>query len=59
VFSETNLKAKSSLNELKVLGRYLQHFGVYANVMLDTSLARGLDYYTGVIFEGVCLDPLI
>jgi len=30
--------------------------GVLDYVLFDFSLARGLDYYTGLIYEGVLLD---
>lgn len=31
----------------------LKIFGCYEDIILDLSLARGLDYYTGVIYEAV------
>jgi histidyl-tRNA synthetase len=34
-----------------LLFNYLEAFDSLANVSFDLSLARGLDYYTGVIFE--------
>lgn len=39
------------LDELKRLLRYCNLLGIKDNVIIDLSLARGLDYYTGVIFE--------
>lgn len=30
--------------------------GCYDSIILDLSLARGLDYYTGVIYEAVLID---
>ncbi|MDD4150346.1 MAG: histidine--tRNA ligase [Bacteroidales bacterium] len=46
--SETGL---TGLEEIKTIFDYLQHFQPKANVELDLSLARGLNYYTGAIFE--------
>lgn len=39
------------LSQLKELARLLEAFGVVENITLDVSLARGLAYYTGVVFE--------
>ena len=44
------------LNELSVLFSYLSKLGCIDNVEFDLSLARGLDYYTGIIFEAVLMD---
>lgn len=44
------------LEELRILFSYLEAFGVIDLITFDTSLARGLSYYTGVIFEAVCLE---
>lgn len=41
------------LNEVKAINEYL---GVKAEIDLDISLVRGLDYYTGTIFEVVSID---
>lgn len=48
-----NEKAASVFADLKLLASYLKNLGSYDNVVLDLSLARGLDYYTGIIFEVV------
>ena len=45
---EHSLKA---LEELKVISKYLKILKSYDSVTLDLSLARGLDYYTGLIYE--------
>uniref|UniRef100_A0A4W3JSS1 histidine--tRNA ligase n=1 Tax=Callorhinchus milii TaxID=7868 RepID=A0A4W3JSS1_CALMI len=46
--------ALEGLNDLKLLFQYLTLFGVGEQVStFDLSLARGLDYYTGVIYEAV------
>lgn len=45
------------LEELKAVVRYLGAFGVPAeNFSLDLTIARGLDYYTGTVYETVLLD---
>lgn len=43
----------SSLASLKLLLEYCNLLGVTNNIIIDLSLARGLDYYTGTIFEAV------
>lgn len=45
--------AVKGLEELKLLLNYCNLLGVQHDVIVDVSLARGLDYYTGVIFEAV------
>ncbi|KAF5179169.1 Histidine--tRNA ligase, cytoplasmic [Thalictrum thalictroides] len=50
------LKNKGSLlalNELEILFKALEKSKCIHRVVFDLSLARGLDYYTGVIFEAV------
>ncbi|KAL2087351.1 hypothetical protein ACEWY4_016179 [Coilia grayii] len=49
--------ACAGLTDIKLLFTYLQIFKVTDKVVFDLSLARGLDYYTGVIYEAV-LTPL-
>ena len=40
------------LEELKTVARYLKDFGVpEENFALDLTIARGLDYYTGTVYE--------
>lgn len=41
------------LQDLKLLLNYCNLIGIQNDVIFDLSLARGLDYYTGVIFEAV------
>lgn len=38
---------------MAILFNYLKLFNVAHKVTFDLSLARGLDYYTGVIYEAV------
>ncbi|XP_065059389.1 histidine--tRNA ligase, cytoplasmic-like isoform X1 [Rhopilema esculentum] len=48
-----NKHAQQGLADMKLLLEYLEIFNVSDKVSFDLSLARGLDYYTGVIFEAV------
>ena len=41
------------LEEMSLLLRYCELYGIQDKVTFDLSLARGLDYYTGVIYEAV------
>ena len=42
-----------ALNDLEILFKALEVSKCIDKVVFDLSLARGLDYYTGVIFEAV------
>jgi histidyl-tRNA synthetase len=60
VIKENNLKKiegivkdKTGLNELKELLEYCEKSGLSEYVKYDASLARGLEYYTGNVFEVV------
>jgi histidyl-tRNA synthetase len=53
VVSETGLKG---LDELEELFGLIDAAGISAPVEMDLSLARGLNYYTGAIFEVKALD---
>jgi len=48
-----NASAKKGLDDMELLFSYLEAFDVVGRISFDLSLARGLDYYTGVIFEVV------
>ncbi|CAF0830665.1 unnamed protein product [Adineta ricciae] len=48
--------AVEALHDLELLFRYLKLFNVTDKVVFDLKLARGLDYYTGVIFEAVLTE---
>jgi histidyl-tRNA synthetase len=48
-----NATAKAGLEDMALMMDYLEAFGVLDKVSFDMSLARGLDYYTGVIYEVV------
>ena len=51
-----NPMAVTAFEELRLLLRYLEALGCLPRVHLDLSLARGLDYYTGVIYEVVLTE---
>lgn len=48
-----NDSAKQGLENMALLCDYLEIFDVMPSLSVDMSLARGLDYYTGVIYEVV------
>ncbi|KAI9002303.1 hypothetical protein BC832DRAFT_532865 [Gaertneriomyces semiglobifer] len=48
-----NVNAKTGIEEMRILLGYLELFNMLNSVSFDLSLARGLDYYTGVIYEAV------
>ena len=48
-----NESAKQGLADMELLLNYLEAFDVLDKISFDMSLARGLDYYTGVIYEVV------
>jgi len=47
-----NKNAAKGLEDMKLLLKYCSLYDI-SEVIFDLSLARGLDYYTGVIYEGV------
>jgi histidyl-tRNA synthetase len=55
VFVENN-DAMVAMEELRILFEYLEAMDSLKNVSFDLSLARGLDYYTGVIYEAVLTE---
>lgn len=46
-----NASAKKGMDDMTLLFDYLTAFDVLDKISFDLSLARGLDYYTGVIYE--------
>lgn len=52
----TNKAAKTGLEALKQLFEYCDCMGITSSLRFDLSLARGLDYYTGVIYEAVLTE---
>ncbi len=50
--------AAEGLAELEQLSQYLDSFGISdEKAPIDVSIARGLDYYTGPVFEAVLTEP--
>ena len=50
---EGHESALKTIEEMELLFTYLDAMGGMANILFDFSLARGLDYYTGLIYEAV------
>ncbi|KAI0320041.1 histidyl-tRNA synthetase [Amylostereum chailletii] len=48
-----NKRAKEGLDEMSLLFTYLEQWDVLDKISFDMSLARGLDYYTGIIYEAI------
>ncbi|MHA1464394.1 MAG: histidine--tRNA ligase [Candidatus Heimdallarchaeaceae archaeon] len=42
---------QESLNKMNELAVHLKMFGIIDTCIYDASIARGLDYYTGIVFE--------
>lgn len=49
----SNTSAQEGIEEMKILADYTEAFGIDEYLSFDLSLARGLDYYTGLIYEAV------
>jgi histidyl-tRNA synthetase len=54
-----HVKAMQAMDELALLWTYLEAMGSLQYVSFDLSLARGLDYYTGVIYECVHTQVMV
>ncbi|KAI8951632.1 histidyl-tRNA mitochondrial precursor [Xylaria longipes] len=52
-----NEKVQAGLKDMSLLASYLEAFDVVETVSFDLSLARGLDYYSGVILEVLTKSP--
>lgn len=48
-----NARAKEGLDDMTLLFKYMNVLNVTKHTSFDLSLARGLDYYTGLIYEAV------
>ncbi len=56
-YAGKNERFDMGLNELKAVTAHLSAFGVpEENFAVDLTIARGLDYYTGTVYETVLLD---
>lgn len=51
-----NKEGEETVKEMDLLFEYLESMNSLDNIVFDFSLARGLDYYTGIIFEAVLTD---
>ncbi len=49
----SNESANEGISEIEAMADYLEAFKIDNYISFDMSLARGLDYYTGVIYECV------
>ncbi|KAI0937477.1 hypothetical protein AcV5_005379 [Taiwanofungus camphoratus] len=49
----SNPSAKHGIEEMGILFSYLKSYKVLDKLSFDLSLARGLDYYTGIIYEAI------
>lgn len=54
-----NKDALEALEELDLMFRYCSIFNLDEKISFDLSLARGLDYYTGVIYETILKGDLV
>lgn len=52
----THVGALEAMEDLRILFDYLEAMDKLKFFSFDLSLARGLDYYTGVIYEAVCMN---
>ena len=48
--------ALAAMEDLRICFDYLEAMDKLRFISFDLSLARGLDYYTGVIYEAVCMN---
>jgi len=48
-----NKSAKQGLSDMAILFTLLKAYNVVDKISFDLSLARGLDYYTGIIYEAI------
>ncbi len=55
-YVEKNRQASQAVHELMEVYAALKAGGVIEDVVLDMGVLRGLDYYTGIVFEGYAAD---
>jgi len=48
--------ALKAMEDLRICFEYLESMGKLQFISFDLSLARGLDYYTGIIYEAICMS---
>lgn len=49
-------RAEETIEEMETLFKYLDAMQILDKISFDFSLARGLDYYTGLIYEAILTD---
>ncbi|KAI9503427.1 Cytoplasmic and mitochondrial histidine tRNA synthetase [Coemansia spiralis] len=49
-------KAQEGVADMSLFFKYARIYGILDRVSFDMSLARGLDYYTGIIYEAVLVE---
>lgn len=52
-----NADIKAGVEDMARLTSYVEAYGIAEKVSFDMSLARGLDYYTGLIYEVITTSP--
>jgi histidyl-tRNA synthetase len=52
-------EASKVLNEMELLFEYLTALRILEKIKFNLALARGLDYYTGLIFEGIAVNDQV
>ncbi|MDD2585624.1 MAG: ATP phosphoribosyltransferase regulatory subunit [Syntrophomonadaceae bacterium] len=55
-YVESNRNASQAVSDLLKVYEALQDWGVIDNIVVDMGVLRGLDYYTGIVFEGYSPD---
>ncbi|KAI9012597.1 histidyl-tRNA synthetase [Phycomyces nitens] len=55
---KANPSAAQGLKDMAILFDFLEIFDIRNKMSFDLSLARGLDYYTGIIYEAITKAPL-
>ena len=56
LFGENNETVSNILKDMRKLFNFLEAMNRLGKIELDFSLARGLDYYTGLIYEIVLTE---
>lgn len=55
-YLDRSSQAVEAVSELLKIYEALESFGVTRHIVLDMGVLRGLDYYTGIVFEGYSPD---
>lgn len=54
-----NKDAAAALADMELVFKYCSLFKLNDKILFDLSLARGLDYYTGLIYEAILKGPIV